>query len=482
MTRSFRAVQPPLRAALQRCGRFARRDDGAITIFACFMIMIMFMVCGIGADLMRHEMERTRIQSVADRAVLAASDLDQLATPEEVVRDYFAKSGMSDFVSKVTVNEGLNYRNVQVTAVTDLKTQFMERMGVPVLRVGALSKAEEKISKVEISMVLDISGSMESNNKMANLQSAAGVFLDTVLRPENRDLISVSVVPYSEHVNVGPLIASRLRVDNVHQFGGSAPWYGAPSGVNCLEMPDSLFNTVVLDKNRLYEQAQHYQWNSATSDTVVDTVCPQYEYERIIPFSQNKAYLKQQVNKFRPRAGTSIFMGLKWGAMMLDPSFRSLTTSMAGAGSVDGVFSVRPAPYSDIETLKTVILMTDGQNDRSFRIASGYYANSSHSKHWAETNFQWYLNRYVSSWQRSSWYWQKYTADQGDGLLNSVCNAAKAQGIVIWSIGFEVTDHGADVMRRCASSPTHFFRVEGVQISKAFEAIARQINQLRLTQ
>jgi hypothetical protein len=37
-------------------------------------------------------------------------------------------------------------------------------------------------------------------------------------------------------------------------------------------------------------------------------------------------------------------------------------------------------------------------------------------------------------------------------------------------------------MQDCASSPSHFFRVEGVELSEAFRAIARQINQLRLTQ
>ena len=37
-------------------------------------------------------------------------------------------------------------------------------------------------------------------------------------------------------------------------------------------------------------------------------------------------------------------------------------------------------------------------------------------------------------------------------------------------------------MSNCASSPSHYFQVEGVEIKDAFEAIARQINQLRLTQ
>lgn len=88
----------------------------------------------------------------------------------------------------------------------------------------------------------------------------------------------------------------------------------------------------------------------------------------------------------------------------------------------------------------------------------------------------------MNSWNRGSFYYQKYDATTGDSLLNSVCTAAKNRGILIWSIGFEVSDHGAEVMQSCASSPSHFFRVEGVEISEAFSTIAQTLNQLRLTQ
>ena len=67
-------------------------------------------------------------------------------------------------------------------------------------------------------------------------------------------------------------------------------------------------------------------------------------------------------------------------------------------------------------------------------------------------------------------------------MLDRICDAAKAQGIVVWSVGFEVTDYSAGIMQNCASTPSHFFRVEGIEIADAFEAIAKQINQLRLTQ
>jgi hypothetical protein len=131
--------------------------------------------------------------------------------------------------------------------------------------------------------------------------------------------------------------------------------------------------------------------------------------------------------------------------------------------------------------MKTIILMTDGQNDRSWRIPSWYYDTNSEVVHWANFNLNYYL-RFVNPYYRSNFYTQKYTAAQGDSLLNSICEAAKHKKIIIWTIGFEVQDHGANVMRNCASSPSHFFRVEGIELTDAFSSIARQINQLRLTQ
>ena len=73
-------------------------------------------------------------------------------------------------------------------------------------------------------------------------------------------------------------------------------------------------------------------------------------------------------------------------------------------------------------------------------------------------------------------------ASTKDDQMDAICSAAKAQGIVVFSIGFEVTDHSADVMRDCASTPNHFYRVEGLDIEYAFASIANQINQLKLTQ
>jgi len=167
---------------------------------------------------------------------------------------------------------------------------------------------------------------------------------------------------------------------------------------------------------------------------------------------------------------------------LLDPAFQPMNAALAADGVTDTAFIARPTTYDDTETLKTVILMTDGQNHYSYRINDNYDANENHAAHWNQYALDWYLYNYVSSSNWSKFRYLKYWPSYGDTLLNSICSAAKDQNIVIWSVGFEVTDYSAEVMKSCASSPSHFFRVEGVEITDAFEAIARQINQLRLTQ
>ena len=66
--------------------------------------------------------------------------------------------------------------------------------------------------------------------------------------------------------------------------------------------------------------------------------------------------------------------------------------------------------------------------------------------------------------------------------LDDICDAAKDEDVVIFAIGFEVTDSSDAVMQSCASTASHFYRVEGLDIDYAFASIKNQINKLKLTQ
>ncbi len=622
--------------------RFARDENGNVTMLSIILIATGAVLSGVAWDLNSFEYRRVGVQQVADRAVLAAADLDQTIDPEAVVRDYFDKAGYGDVVTAVNVDEGLNFRTVSVSVsglvaasvvsgnysgealiggnarfdsmeeaqdrldqgrildegmsyedvyadvldeyrrggvtreesdrmaelrilvrdtaadhapgtseaqmiateysrltaaqggsnphtypsdfardvaasltqedarnIVDLRLEEQERASKAnnpefgdttrsdqdrsnsdifedeweqsqrengnYIELNAFAEAEERVNNVEIAMVLDISGSMGWNSKMSNLRDAGNTFVDAVINPSTQDLVSISIVPYAEHVSAGEAIMDELSVNQVHDYS------------HCVEFDDSDFGTTTIGVNpngttKQYNQMQHYFWGSSNSNSRSNPACRYGSNDDIEAFSQDTYALKSKIGQLSPNGNTSIFLGMKWAAALLDPSFQPVNARLANDGHTDPVFANRPVSFDDRETLKTVILMTDGENTSSKRITPSVYANSSHYAHWNKYNFDWYVRNYVSSSSRSYWSSSKYWTSFGDSLLNNICTVAKEKNIVIWSIGFEVSDRSADVMRNCASSPSHFFRVEGVEIKEAFSAIARQINQLRLTQ
>ena len=95
---------------------FKEEENGSLVIFAVFMVLMILTMAGIGIDLMRSERDRTVLQHTLDRAVLAAADLDQEQAPAKVVNDYFAAAGLEDFLSSVSVDQGLNYKTIGAQA------------------------------------------------------------------------------------------------------------------------------------------------------------------------------------------------------------------------------------------------------------------------------------------------------------------------------------------------------------------------------
>lgn len=463
-----------------RADQFQRDESGVLVAAGMFFLLIMLMFAALGMDFMRAEMNRTALQQTLDRAVLAAADLDQTLDSASVVRDYFDKSGVDGVMTQEpVVLDGLNYRTVSTQAEITTDTLLMGLLGIDSMTTPARATAEERITNVEISLVLDISGSMDSNGRMGRLRTAAKEFIDSVIQSDTEDLISVSIVPYSENVNIGPSLFAHLPVDQLHDYS------------HCLEFEQSDFDTATIrTSGREYEHAQFFQYNNSSWNDLSEPTCPRYDYERVQPWSQNATKLKNQIDSLRARAGTAIFMGMKWGVALLDPSMQDVVTELAkdtttpvnGFSVFDQAFKTRPAAHNDTETLKTVVLMTDGANSSSYRIEDVYYNSNKEIKRWRNNNMMWWLNRNVSYWKRSKYYYRKYHNSLGDSLLRDICDSARAKGIVVWSIGFEVNSNDLDVMRYCASSPQHFFEVNGVGISDAFATIARQINYLRLTQ
>lgn len=88
-----------------------------------------------------------------------------------------------------------------------------------------------------------------------------------------------------------------------------------------------------------------------------------------------------------------------------------------------------------------------------------------------------------SAW--ANWYTSAFTkkeASAKDQRTKHVCDAAKDEGVIVYSVGFEAPSDGRRVLKDCASSDSHYYDATGLEISDAFTSIASSIRKLRLTQ
>jgi Flp pilus assembly protein TadG len=341
--------------------RFRRDEDGAIVIFSLFLFLIIVSLGAIGVDLMRFEMERAKLQSTMDRAVLAAADMDQNLDPRSVLNDYFEKSGFAGAVTDVKLQERTGYRAVNATARSSIDTQLIHMFGVDNFSVPAAGGAELRLDAVEISLVLDISGSMGFGGRLPRLRTAANEFIDAIFINDALGKVSMSLVPYNGQINLGPDLISKYNITHRHPAN------------TCVDLPESVYDSAALPRNLPMSQHAHADTRnfSPTNDPyntaemlplTTDRWCYERQVNHVQVLSNNPARLKQNVMGMQAIGPTSIDAGLRWGSALLDPSARSVVTDLIAENKVTSRFAGRPLDYNPDEVLKILVLMTDGEN------------------------------------------------------------------------------------------------------------------------
>lgn len=517
----------PIALAKHHMRAFGRDEDGAILPFSLIMFILMLMAGGMAIDLMRRENARVILQNTVDRAVLAAADLDQLSDAEAVVNGYFDAAGLRQYLVDVDVDEGLNYRTVSAQTAAVLDMYFLNMVGIETMTAPGASTAEERIQNVEISLVVDISGSM-GGSRMTNLKAAANEFIDTVISAtppvanQVTGITSLSIIPYQAMVNIGDDLGGEFNLSNAHNFS------------QCVVFEyDDYLNTGITTTQTLDRMA-HFENSSRSDSPITRPNCETGDTESIIAFSVSRTDLKNKINALSAGGNTAIDVGLKWGVALVDPAARGAVNGLEDDGIIHAELRDRPADFSDNETLKVIVLMTDGQNTSQIDLKSEFKSGLSnvwwhegddrYSVYTPTWNDYWYphspgsyhnapykgssQSRRLSMAELFARYSEGYIAShffqtpdpnnqyndyrnavttivggtEADRRARALCTQARNAGIVVFAIGFEAPTSGQNLMSDCAATPSHYFDVNGVEISEAFSAIARTINQLRLTQ
>ena len=377
------------------------------------LMPVIFMSVGFAVDVGRAASERSKLAAAADSAAIAgARALGEGTKTTEQVRalteKYFeAQEGYqhTDGVSvrpNFTIDSSTGKVSVQVNAT--INTVFGQLVGVDTMDIGVTATAESEGKNVELAMVLDVTGSMQGS-KLADLKTAAEGVVDALLTNVTNSTTTrrIALVPFAEAVNAGSLsrsVTNNSRFECVYERSGTERFTdAAPSG-----------RTNALGTSR-------------------NTDCPSAEVQ---PLTTDSSSLKTQIQSLRASGGTAGHIGAAWGWYLVSPKWASLLPSDSD-----------PVAYDDDQTIKAVILMTDGEFNT------------------------WYISGNGNSNTQAS----------------SLCTNMKPAGVIVYSVAFDAPTSAQQLLSNCATSSSYYYTAEtGSELIAAFEAISKSLNKLRLSE
>lgn len=545
---------------------FVRSERGTILPFNIIAVVVLVMFGALAVNTVRLENSRSTAQATLDICVLNAAALKQTLDERQVFSDCVAKNNFPGRITSLSVSEGYSSKSVTATASTEVESWFLRRFIVDgdeqyanpdEFEVRTTSGAAERVGNVEVALVLDVSGSMLDNGRMTNMKEAARNFVTTLLADDTEGRVSITLVPYNGQVNLGPRLATKYNLQGapsgnrdvyVQSLGAWRTWNLNNS--RCADLPASVYtaNSAEIPRTLALPATTFADSFSATSTSSLSTYvtpgstsvqsgavlnpantwCPPTvgnwvrlpdqtaagQQSTVATPLQRIGSLHASINALTAEGATSINAGMRWGLALLDPSMRSIYNEFIQSGEMPSRLNGRPLSYNDPDTMKIVVLMSDGSNFAEERMNSTFRSSTvtdspvylasdgnysifhdrsgTTSDFWVPHMSAWRTTAYAPSggtvrqiaWTevfqrvRASWVaWQlyarpfnsssRYTTQMNafrtqtaistmDSQLQTVCNTARTRNVLVYTIAFEAPTAGQTQLRNCATTTTRY--------------------------
>ncbi len=498
--------------------QFRADTGGNVIMLMAFIAPAILALAGVAIDAQYTLRQKVKVQHALDSAILAGALAKRGgATDEAVIAD------IRNYVDALLVEAGGGLDCDPVSVVfssgTDIEgsiscaqpTHLSYLIGQEEMQFGVDSTSTYSVGNVDIAFVFDVSGSMNSENRLPLLKTAAQDAFD-VLLPDDKEpdgSVRLAIATYNNSVNAGPYL------DQV--TGGLV--VGADVTNAVAEQIQTLnFNSRMLDlatgERFFYYQEQgacvrwgrrgcrEYEWNTRRrlyNDVNVETQCV---FERIGPqaatdappsevapvIAGNVVWDFDDRNRDKERGYSQAISNSPSSSGALSTSYQSCQASVpipltddkellnahvsslvAGGGTAGhiglawGWYLIspnwssiwpeesEPRAYDDETSIRAVILMTDGDFNSTHPLAL------------------------TGSFQQAQ----------------ALCDEMKATdpNMMIYTVGFQVPDtvqttgSGETILEYCATDAAHTFdAANGEQLRQAYQEIARDIADLHLKQ
>src|SRR5690606_13512585 len=173
----------------------------------------------------------------------------------------------------------------------------------------AASTAERRMPMLEVSLVLDVSGSMDQNRRLINLKKAGKQFISSILNSSAQGDSVVSIIPFSWDVAPGPDIFAALNVDVRQDYS------------TCLRFDTSDVDATAIDPKVEQMQMIYTSRDDHGFDNLnrVWRSCYTDDYIEIMPYSISEAALHAKIDSLKAGGNTAGQKGTEWGGARHDP-------------------------------------------------------------------------------------------------------------------------------------------------------------------
>lgn len=478
-------------AVARRLEEFGCNRSGSFAILTAAILAVLTLSAGYAVNIAQLYNVRSSLRNALDAAVTStARDITTGQISTEDARDWVERflkaNGDPTFMGgdrlvldRLTIDEARS--TIEVAGHVDVDIYFPLFGLSNQRRVTNVSAAVYSDKDIEVVMMLDVTGSMEKKgkkDKIGDLRTAAENAVDALLDgqdPKN-PRVRVGLVPYASGVNVGNLsknvYSEKASSSNLPPVAGSK-LIKDKTGKNTLPTFSS-YQTIVADAfsrpDTCATERKDKNGNADLTASGPETVrtdkngkryyalvnrddrmsgkgmnaCPE---AKVIPLTADAETLVDSIDEFEANGYTAGAIGIQWAYYMLSPEWR---TAIKGAALGDG-----PANHDSKKLSKVAILMTDGEFNTAFVGDDDVNDQAGKSRSAAE----------------------------------SLCGNMKADGIEIFTIGFDLgTGETAakKVLRNCATKDTsgvkHYHEAStGQDLDDAFQAIIRNMERVALT-
>lgn len=399
---------------------------------------VMLACAGAAVDFNEANRTQTKLQSAADAAVMAATQargLSDTDREQRAVSNFLANTAKDVTVSSVIPVANFSSGKASITATATYKTTFLRVVGIKTLPVAAKSVAVSVGKKIEMTLVTDITGSMNDKRngtrKIDGLKSAAKDMLDIVMPGGTQsDDFRVALVPFSNYVNVDTYASAVTGLSaTISGFGNSTRHL-----ITCVtERTGSQAYTDAMPGAGQYVGSV----GSGNSNYDSNGGCDRSgggsggsSMPAIVPLTSDKNALLSTINSFTPGGSTAGHLGTMWGWYMISPNWNSvwnLSTPISSAG--------------DEQYMKVVVILTDGE------------------------------------------YNTQYSSTSSSEQALATCTAMKAAGVTIFTVGLgfdpsDTSDNAAKtLLTKCASGTGHYyFPYDGDALRQTFAQIGDTVS------